>query len=79
MIREIDQAPAARISLLEGLAKMALELDINIIAEGLERQEELDFCRDLGFSHGQGYLLAIPRPFQELEGQRIPPPLDSEP
>lgn len=77
LIREIDQAPAARISLLEGLAKMALELDINIIAEGLERQEELEFCRNLGFAFGQGYLLSVPRPFLESDGQRLAPPLDS--
>ena len=77
LIKEIDLAPVARARLLEGLATMALELDISIIAEGLERQEELDFCRNLGFSYGQGYLLARPKAYEERDGQRMPPPLSS--
>jgi EAL domain-containing protein (putative c-di-GMP-specific phosphodiesterase class I) len=76
LIQDIDQAPAARVSLLEGLANMALELDITLIAEGLERQEELDFCSNLGFSYGQGYLLGVPEPLEERGGQRFPPSLD---
>lgn len=73
LIRGIDRAPVARARLLEGLATMALELGISIIAEGLERQEELDFCRDLGFAYGQGYLIARPQPCAELDGRRVPP------
>jgi EAL domain-containing protein (putative c-di-GMP-specific phosphodiesterase class I) len=79
LIKEIDTAPSARVRLLEGLAKMALELDIRIIAEGLERQEELEICRDLGFSYGQGYLLAVPQPYEEHDGRRVPPPLEKTP
>ena len=78
LIQGIDTAPVARLRLLEGLANMALELEITIIAEGLERQEELDVCRDLGFSYGQGYLLAVPRPYEERDGRRFPPPLDAQ-
>ncbi len=76
LVQDIDQAPAARVSLLEGLVNMALELDITLIAEGLERQEELDFCSNLGFSYGQGYLLGVPEPHEERGGQRFPPSLD---
>lgn len=79
LIKEIDTAPPARVRLLEGLAKMALELGIRIIAEGLEREEELELCRDLGFSYGQGYLLAIPRPYEERDGRRVPPALGPTP
>jgi EAL domain-containing protein (putative c-di-GMP-specific phosphodiesterase class I) len=76
LVQDIDTAPVARVRLLEGLASMALELDISIIAEGLERQGELDLCRSLGFSYGQGYLLAVPQPHEEHDGQLVPPPLD---
>ena len=79
LIREIHRGPEARIRLLEGLATLALELDISIVAEGLECQEELDFCRNLGFSFGQGYLLARPQPFTEIDGLRTPPPLEEVP
>lgn len=78
LIRDIDTAPAARVRLLEGLVKMALELDIDIIAEGLERQEEVDRCRELGFPWGQGFLFAVPQPFEEHRGRRVPPTLETE-
>lgn len=77
LVQDIDKAPMARVSLLEGLANMALELDISIVAEGLERQAELEVCRSLGFSYGQGYLLGIPRPYEDRDGNRFPPALDS--
>jgi EAL domain-containing protein (putative c-di-GMP-specific phosphodiesterase class I) len=77
LIREIHRAPAARVRLLEGLVKVAQELGIDIIAEGLEQREELELCRDLGFAWGQGFLFAVPKPLQEREGERIPPPLET--
>jgi EAL domain-containing protein (putative c-di-GMP-specific phosphodiesterase class I) len=77
LIREIHRAPAARVRLLEGLVKVAQELGIDIIAEGLEHREELELCRDLGFAWGQGFLFAVPKPLQEREGERIPPPLET--
>ncbi|KTR58782.1 diguanylate phosphodiesterase [Exiguobacterium indicum] len=39
------------------------EMGIQILAEGIERQEELDLCRELGFDLGQGYLLGRPAPY----------------
>lgn len=42
------------------------EMGIQILAEGIERQEELDLCRELGFDFGQGYLLGRPAPYQQL-------------
>ena len=79
LIQDIDTAQAARVRLLEGLVKMALELEISIIAEGIERPEEMAICRDLGFTHGQGFLFAVPRPYEERDGARVPPPLDADP
>lgn len=76
LIHNIDSATVARGRLLESLAKMALELGITIIAEGLERQEESDLCCDLGFSHGQGFLFAVPRPYEHRDGRPVPPALD---
>jgi EAL domain-containing protein (putative c-di-GMP-specific phosphodiesterase class I) len=78
LIHDIHRAPAARVRLLEGLVKVAQELGIDIIAEGLEQREELELCRDLGFAWGQGFLFAVPKPFQEREGERVPPPLEPE-
>ena len=76
LIRDIDSGQTARVRLLEGLVKMALELEISIIAEGIERPEEMAICCNLGFTYGQGFLFAVPRPYEERDGARIPPPLD---
>jgi len=76
LIKDIDTAPPARVRLLEGLVKMALEMEISLVAEGLERREELAVCRNMGFTYGQGYFLAVPRPYEEQDGRRTPPSLD---
>jgi EAL domain-containing protein (putative c-di-GMP-specific phosphodiesterase class I) len=76
LIQQIHQAPAARHQLLEGLVKMALELGIRLIAEGLENPAEVDICRTLGFDYGQGFLFAVPRSCEERDGVLLPPRLD---
>ncbi len=73
LIRKIDQARPSRLRLLTGLANMALGLGINIIAEGIETKAELEVCRELGFGHGQGFLLGKPKP-AVLEGEEFLPP-----
>lgn len=42
------------------------EMGIKILAEGIERQEELELCRQLGFDFGQGYLLGRPAPYAQF-------------
>ena len=76
LIRNIDQAKPARRRLLEGLVKLALDLSIDIIAEGLETQTEVDVCRDLGFGYGQGFLFAEPRPSEQDGDMAVPPRLE---
>lgn len=46
--------------LLEALVSMAERLGATVIAEGLERTEDVAFCRSLGINLVQGYLLAQP-------------------
>lgn len=78
LIRHIHQAPRARHQLLAGLVKMALELGICLIAEGLEYPGEVQICRTLGFDYGQGFLFAVPRPCEERDGVLFPPRLQLE-
>jgi len=73
LIRNIDQARPARVRLLQGLVKLALGLGINIIAEGLETQIEVDLCRDLGFQYGQGFFFGKPSA-PETSGEDLIPP-----
>ena len=42
------------------------ELNLPIVAEGIETREQLDFLREHGCQMGQGYWFARPMPLQEL-------------
>ena|GEM_PF-2632430 len=52
----------AIISLAEGLG-------INVVAEGIETEEQLAFLRSLNCHHGQGYVFSHPLSQEELTGQ----------
>lgn len=47
---------------LQALCKLAQTSGTRLIAEGIEREEDLIVCRDLGIDFAQGYLLARPSP-----------------
>jgi EAL domain-containing protein (putative c-di-GMP-specific phosphodiesterase class I) len=42
-------------------------MDMTVIAEGIEKSEELDFLRQLGCDQYQGFLSARPMLLDELE------------
>ncbi|MFT4648951.1 MAG: EAL and modified HD-GYP domain-containing signal transduction protein [Glaciecola sp.] len=51
------------------LVKMLRTYDLKLLAEKVETEEELQFCRDLGFDYFQGFFLTKP----EIRGvQRVP-------
>ncbi len=62
MIEDIDRDTGGRSRLLAALVKMAGELGIRSIAEGIERQAEAEACAALGFELGQGFLFGVPAP-----------------
>jgi EAL domain-containing protein (putative c-di-GMP-specific phosphodiesterase class I) len=45
---------------LKTVIHTARELGISVLAEGIERKEELAFCKDIGVNYGQGYLIGKP-------------------
>lgn len=45
---------------LQSLCRLAQTAGTRLIAEGIEREEDLLVCRDLGIDFAQGYLLARP-------------------
>lgn len=59
LIRSID-ASAAKRAILAGVVAMARDLDMLVIAEGIETIGELDCVRNLGVRLCQGYALARP-------------------
>jgi EAL domain-containing protein (putative c-di-GMP-specific phosphodiesterase class I)/DNA-binding NarL/FixJ family response regulator len=60
-VRGIDDDPVRR-SLVSGLAYFARETGCELIAEGIEREEERVALVELGVELGQGFLLGRPEP-----------------
>ncbi|WP_224814876.1 EAL domain-containing protein [Hasllibacter sp. MH4015] len=65
LVDHIDEDRARR-SLCAAMVHYATETGAALVAEGIERQEEVEVLRDLGVDRGQGYLLAKPMPLREL-------------
>ena len=66
------QGSRVRSVLLEAIVSMAERLGATVIAEGLERPEDLAFCQGLGIRFAQGYLFARPAPAPVLAALPLP-------
>jgi EAL domain-containing protein (putative c-di-GMP-specific phosphodiesterase class I) len=55
------QGSRVRTVLLEAIISMAQRLGCTIIAEGLERVEDITYCQDLGLHYAQGHYFAYPQ------------------
>ena len=55
---------AAIVSAVIGLAR---GLGLGVVAEGVEKQSQMEYLRDQGCSHCQGYLICPPLPAHEFE------------
>jgi EAL domain-containing protein (putative c-di-GMP-specific phosphodiesterase class I) len=62
LVRGIHAATPQRQQVLAALVKMAHDLGIVTLAEGVEVQAESDTCQQMGFELGQGYLYGRPAP-----------------
>ena len=65
-VREIDQRKVKQ-DLLEALLIFARKMKTQVIAEGIERPEELKALQAIGVEYGQGFLLAKPMPIEEID------------
>jgi EAL domain-containing protein (putative c-di-GMP-specific phosphodiesterase class I) len=59
LVSDIDSS-SARQALAEALVCFSKKIGAKVIAEGIERAEELDYFTSIGAEFGQGYLLARP-------------------
>ncbi|HJV07310.1 MAG TPA: EAL domain-containing protein [Chromobacteriaceae bacterium] len=59
LIRQIDQRPA-RQSIVRGVARICEELNIDVIAEGVETEDEFLCLQQMGIRLIQGYLFSKP-------------------
>jgi diguanylate cyclase (GGDEF)-like protein len=76
-----DQAGPQAHAVLEGIVGLAQTLGLDVIAEGIEEPQQLEFLKSLGCQAGQGYLLSQPAPVAAIETllelQRATSPLKS--
>jgi len=57
---------AATRSVVPHIVQMAKTLGLEVIAEGVERQEQVDYLRQQGVKYAQGWLYSKPMPIVEL-------------
>jgi EAL domain-containing protein (putative c-di-GMP-specific phosphodiesterase class I) len=65
LVRGIETDPTNR-ALVKGVAAMASDLGILVVAEGIEKAEERDLLVEIGIEFGQGYLLGKPERLRSL-------------
>ncbi|MGD9724619.1 MAG: EAL domain-containing protein [Pirellulales bacterium] len=65
LVRDIHTGSDARRQMLETLVRMAHDLGVAVLAEGVESQGEGDVCSQLGFDFAQGYYYGRPMPLPQ--------------
>ncbi len=61
LVREIDKAPETKRDMVQMLVNMAQKMGIRTLAEGLDREEEVKACREMGFDYIQGFYFGKPK------------------
>ena len=61
----IDNAPGRESVLVQSLIRFAQSLKMTVVAEGVERSEQVDFLRSSGCDIMQGYFMSRPLPASE--------------
>jgi EAL domain-containing protein (putative c-di-GMP-specific phosphodiesterase class I) len=65
LVRGMPTSPAMR-DLVRALVQVCVGLGTQVVAEGMETEEEALICTELGCQIGQGYLFSQPRPAAEV-------------
>jgi len=71
LTRDID-ASYVRREMVRALKELGDKMESTIIAEGIEREEELQTLIDLGIEYGQGFLLGRPGPRLDYTAENSP-------
>lgn len=66
-VKGISWDPSLR-AIFEGSCRMALELQMNIVAEGVEDRADWEVLRESSCDEAQGYLIARPMPGEAVAG-----------
>ena len=73
-ILELDFKNGENIEIIKAIMNLARDLDIGVIAEGIETENQFDMLKDLKCEFGQGFFFAKPMDFKAIESL-----LDSNP
>ena len=66
-LSSLHSDPAAASKMLETIVSMASNLDMKVVAEGIETTPHSHLLRDMGCDYGQGFLFSRPVRVSELE------------
>jgi diguanylate cyclase (GGDEF)-like protein len=69
---DVDADQPGAWGLAAAILAMARTLDLDVIAEGVEEEAQLERLRELGCEYAQGFLLARPMPAGQLEARYRP-------
>jgi EAL domain-containing protein (putative c-di-GMP-specific phosphodiesterase class I) len=64
-VKEMDRDPEDR-TIVKAIIAMAQALDIKVVAEGVEREEQLDLLKTFGCDLAQGFHFSKPVPAAEF-------------
>ena len=70
LIENVDTDPASQ-SLTTAILKFSLDLGAKVVAEGVERREQVQMLRALGVPYAQGYYFAKPDDVESLPAQPL--------
>ncbi len=62
----LEDAPLPKRKLLEAILRLARDLHVATVAEGVETAGESRACTEIGFTHAQGFAIGRPRPVDQL-------------
>lgn len=65
LVSRIDQRPQASQIMLKTLIRMAADLGVKTVAEGVETEAEAAVCQQLGFDFAQGFFFGRPAPIAD--------------
>ena len=69
LVTDIHEASREKQNMVHKLVGIAAQLGVSTVAEGIEREEELEMCRQLGFTHGQGFYFGKPTSLDAIVGK----------
>jgi EAL domain-containing protein (putative c-di-GMP-specific phosphodiesterase class I) len=52
--------------IVQSIIDLAHNLEMRVVAEGIENQQTLDMLISMGCDHGQGYYIGRPMPIDEM-------------